>query len=115
MGGCFVAGVGVRSGQHLSRGETQVYDATDGVGNVLGQGVAIGWSPTDIEISNDEIWVATLGGGLSRFNGATWQTFNDDDGLPSPRVTEVELGPDGKLWLRVGRDGERIIAYDSDR
>jgi hypothetical protein len=100
---------------HLSGGEAQLYDATDGVGNVPGQGAAIGWTPTDIEIANDETWIATLGGGLSRFNGADWQTFGDNKGLPSPLVTKVELGPDGTLWLRVGEDGERIIAYDADR
>ena len=98
---------------HLFGGETQVYDATDGVGNVSAQ-IVIPWTPADIEAANNVIWVATLGGGLSRFDVASWQTFNEDHGLPNPRVSEVELGPDGMLWLRVGRDGQQVVVYDAN-
>ena len=40
-----------------------------------------------------------VGGGISVYNGETFQNFNTDDGLPSNRVWSVFEDSSGKLWF----------------
>jgi ligand-binding sensor domain-containing protein/tRNA A-37 threonylcarbamoyl transferase component Bud32 len=52
--------------------------------------------------ADGNLWVAT-DAGLSRFDGATWLTFNRVDGLDSDDVETLLLDNDGALW--AGTDG----------
>lgn len=100
---------------HLTDGGAELADATDGIGRQSDQQAAINWQPTAIAIGDaDVVWVATMGGGVSRFDGTAWNTFDEGNGLPSSEIADIELARDGRLWLRAGREGQRVIAFDPD-
>ncbi|MCX6629530.1 MAG: triple tyrosine motif-containing protein [Candidatus Solibacter sp.] len=48
------------------------------------------------------LWVGT-GNGLFRYDGAHFQRFGVENGLPSASVRCLEEGPDGTLWVVTGR------------
>ena len=56
------------------------------------------------------LWVATADGGVSRFDGAHFDTFGLSDGLPSLTVMSIAEGQDGRLLF--GTLGGGIAAYD---
>ena len=49
------------------------------------------------------LWLPSVGGGVSRFDGQTWTTFTTRDGLASNRVHDVVLDRDGRLWFSTNR------------
>ncbi len=64
------------------------------------------------------LWFATLPiswedvsgkGGVSRFDGAGWLTFNEDNGLASNLVYAIAVAPDGALWFGTA---EGVSRYD---
>jgi signal transduction histidine kinase/ligand-binding sensor domain-containing protein/CheY-like chemotaxis protein len=48
------------------------------------------------------LWVGTSNG-LFRYDGARFQRFGVEEGLPSATVRCIEEGPDGALWAVTGR------------
>ena len=44
------------------------------------------------------LWIATLGG-LSRFDGKTFNNYTVRDGLPSNTIGAVEVDKDGMIWV----------------
>jgi ligand-binding sensor domain-containing protein len=48
---------------------------------------------------NGDVWCGTWGGGLSHFDGETWETFTVSDGLPSNHVFMLHQTADGTLWV----------------
>jgi ligand-binding sensor domain-containing protein len=58
------------------------------------------------------LWLGTRGGGLSRFDGLTFQTFTVDDSLPSMFITSLQIDPNGNIW--IGTD-EGAAWYDGER
>ena len=48
------------------------------------------------------LWVATSNG-LFRYDGARFQRFGPDEGLPSASVRCLREAPDGTLWVLTGR------------
>ena len=55
------------------------------------------------------IWVGTNGGGLSRFNGNTFQTFTTRDGMPDNIVYSLCEDRDGNIWIG---SVNAIVMYD---
>lgn len=49
--------------------------------------------------SKGYIWLATQGGGVSRFDGKEFTTYSRADGLISNDVTCIAQNADGKLWF----------------
>lgn len=47
---------------------------------------------------NGEIWAGTWGGGVSRFDGNRWTSFNTKDGLPGNIVYSLVVDSKGVLW-----------------
>jgi signal transduction histidine kinase/ligand-binding sensor domain-containing protein/CheY-like chemotaxis protein len=47
------------------------------------------------------LWVGT-GNGLLRYDGAHFQRFGNDEGLPNASIRAVEQAPDGVLWIMTG-------------
>ncbi len=45
------------------------------------------------------LWIATADGGISRFDGTRFDTFNMADGLPHPTVMAIAEDEDGRLWF----------------
>ena len=57
------------------------------------------WISGILARSNNEIWVTTLGGGLSLWNGKNWHRFTLDDGLPDLRLTTILDDGNGHFWF----------------
>ena len=55
------------------------------------------------------IWIGTNGGGLSRFNGNTFQTFTTRDGMPDNTVYSLCEDQEGNIWMG---SVNAIIKYD---
>ena len=56
------------------------------------------------------LWVATADGGVSRFDGAHFDSFGLSDGLPSLTVMTIAEDQDGRLFF--GTLGGGLAAYD---
>lgn len=57
------------------------------------------WVSTIHPVSDDELWIATVGAGLVLFREGEWHRFDASDGLPDDRLTGlVPVGPD-TFWL----------------
>lgn len=52
-----------------------------------------------IEDKNGNIWVATMGEGVYRFDGRTFMNFSTTDGLMANVVFSMMEGKDGNLWF----------------
>ena len=91
--------------------EATVYEPADGIGNKLGSAAVIEWATSSIDAADGAVWVATLGGGISRFDGESWTTFDETDGLPSLEVTDLAVARNGRLWIRYPQDGQRVGVY----
>lgn len=44
------------------------------------------------------LWFATAGGGLSKYDGTSWKNYTMLDGLAGNYVYTVKIGPDGRVW-----------------
>ena len=65
--------------------------------------------------SRGYMWIGTKGG-LSKFNGVTFENFGTSEGLIYPYVTDLEEDKDGNLWIATWfglnrYDGQKIIGY----
>ena len=40
--------------------------------------------------------------GLTRYDGTSWITFTEADGLASDYIESIAVGPDGNLWVTFG-------------
>lgn len=66
------------------------------------------------------LWFGTQSGGLSRYDGLSWQTFTTADGLPSNHITDLLVAADGTVWAGteagVGQyDGRRWYSHTRAR
>ena len=68
----------------------------------------------DVALSPDQstAWMATWGGGVSRYDGTAWYTLNKADGLPNDSVRSVLIEKSGAVW--IGTDGG-IACYEGDQ
>jgi signal transduction histidine kinase/ligand-binding sensor domain-containing protein len=62
-----------------------------------------------LQDSRGIIWVGTNGGGLSRFNGNTFQTYTTRDGMPDNIVYSLCEDAEGNIWMG---SVNAIIKYD---
>jgi len=49
--------------------------------------------------SSQNVWAATWGGGIARFNGKAWKTYTKEDGLASNYVYSLAIDSKGKLYI----------------
>ncbi|MCH9647658.1 MAG: hypothetical protein K0U98_05420 [Deltaproteobacteria bacterium] len=69
-----------------------------------------------LEDSRGFLWLATAGGGLSRWDGASFATVSSADGLPSDRINALEEDQQGRLWVATEQglavfDGRLVTTY----
>lgn len=57
------------------------------------------WISGFLPVTENEVWVSTLGSGLFLWNGREWKGFGVNEGLPDPRLTCVLGDGRGNLWL----------------
>ena len=66
------------------------------------------------------VWFGTLGGGVTRYDGATLTTFTTEEGLAGDNVYAIYQDRHGYMWFGtsdggVSRyDGERFFTFDED-
>ena len=81
-------------------GEWQQFNAQD---------LDLGWGGvSDLLVdSQGRVWVATLGGGISRYSDGNWTTLTTTNSeLPYNNVSEIAEGPAGEYWISVSRPDE---------
>ncbi len=66
--------------------------------------------------AKNRLWVGTLGGGASRFDGRRWKTFTTEEGLAGNVVHAIRVDPKGVLWFGTDGgasrfDGEKFVAF----
>jgi len=74
------------------------FDGTDFTAFTIGEYESIVPRPTIMDIMQDSlgnIWAASHGGGVVRFEGNSWQVFRSEDGLPSDNAQYLFLDQDG--------------------
>jgi ligand-binding sensor domain-containing protein len=66
----------------------------------------------DIEIENQNIWLATTNGVivLDKNSGAEKQRFDINNGLPHNSINKILVGRDGKVY--VGTESDRLFSID---
>lgn len=62
------------------------------------------------EDSKGNLWLGTLGGGLSRYDGKYFTHYTDQQGLSSNNITCILEDHAGNLWL--GTDGAGVCKFD---
>ncbi|MFQ5949224.1 MAG: two-component regulator propeller domain-containing protein, partial [Nitrospiria bacterium] len=62
--------------------------------------------------SRNHLWVGTLGGGLSHFDGKRWRSFTTRDGLAGNLVHAIQIDSKGVFW--IGTDGG-VSRFDGKR
>ena len=60
------------------------------------------------EDRNGHLWIATLGGGVSRYDGHDFQTLLEPDGLGSNMVRQVIEDGQGKFWFAQDKGTTRF-------
>ena len=68
--------------------------------------------------SRGYIWIGTRGG-LSRFNGETFENILLKDGLPSQYVIRIDEDSQGNIWIGCGKgiakyDGQQLEIFPID-
>jgi len=90
------------------------YDPSRGAGDaawkiVTGEdGLAPGAISSMAPGRDGSIWFGTRGGGISRYDGRTFQTFTTQDGLAHDVLHALYMDHDDKLWIGT-RDGVSIF------
>lgn len=54
---------------------------------------------TLFEDSDGFLWIGTQGGGVNRFDGKSFVTYNEKDGIPGELVTAVTAGTNGNIFV----------------
>lgn len=86
----WVGGIGGLVRWNVDTGTYQKFLSENGLGDNFVTAIA--------EDAENQIWAGTFGGGISRYDGSQWLTFNTEDGLPNNYVTAIAVTPDGKIW-----------------
>lgn len=66
---------------------------------------------TIYQARNGYLWIGTLGGGVSKFNGITFTNFNTSDGLTDNHVRTICEDNAGDIWFGTN---EGVCRYDGN-
>lgn len=71
------------------------------------EGVDVAYNPNYIvalEVANDgKVWAGTWGGGMSVWDGKTWNNYSSLDGLPGNHVFSLHQDAKGQMWIGTNR------------
>jgi hypothetical protein len=71
---------------------------------------AINWGKTTVCDSEGNIWFATQGGGVSKYDGKSFITYTTEQGLANNTVRSIAADKSGNLWF--GTYGGGVSKYD---
>lgn len=71
----------------------------------------IAQTPDETAVAQEEIWIATEDGGVSRFLDGEWSVFRTEEGLPGNKVIGLALDRFNRVW--VATDGGVAYLHDS--
>lgn len=72
------------------------------------------------EDQNGFMWFGTYDGGISRFDGISFQNYTHNNGLPSNRIQVIYSDTNGILWIGtedaglVKYDGRKFVSYGTE-
>ncbi|MFI5150967.1 MAG: two-component regulator propeller domain-containing protein, partial [Bacteroidia bacterium] len=85
----------------------------------MAQGLPNNWVFSTVEDRDGNLWFATNGGGISRYDGEAFKTYTTVQGLSNNRVFSITEDKEDKLWLGtngggvcllpLGRGGETVF------
>ena len=83
-------------------------------------GLAHNWVTSIVQTPDGVMWFATQGGGISRYDGRMWQTYDESTGLPGNRVGTLYVGEAGEVWATteetsVRRAPQHLARFDGER
>lgn len=55
------------------------------------------------------VWLATYGGGVNRFDGHVFETFGISDGLPHNQVNDIYVDVENRVWCAMQSGGVGLI------
>lgn len=82
-----------------------------GLSDGLAQSQVLGMAEAD----DGRLWVGTLGGGVSIWDGRRFETLGRPDGLRSDQVRAIAPRADGSVWLGSFDDGVDVVREDRVR
>jgi ligand-binding sensor domain-containing protein len=93
-------------------GRWRIFDAADGL--------LSGTTMDMIQDRHANIWFATWGGGVSRYDGQRWTSWTTADGLPTDDVAAIYEDSRGHVWIGTGGNtrgmrGGGVAQYDGHR
>ena len=60
-------------------------------------------SMRDVEIaSNGDLWLATYGGGISKYDGTNWTLYKTSQGLVNNTTWDIDIDSAGNIWIATG-------------
>ena len=91
-------------------GYWETYDVTHGLGSGTVMSIA--------QDRNGYLWFGLQQGGVSRYDGYTFQTFTTQDGLPSNNIWTIFEDSKGNLWFGATEymtwEGAGVCKYDGE-
>ena len=78
------------------------FGVTEGLGQSQAQSIA--------QDSLGYLWIGTMGGGLSRFDGSEFKSFTKKDGLASNFVLSIQVLTDGNLLVGTSKGLSKVSA-----
>jgi len=57
------------------------------------------------------VWFGTYGGGVSKYNGAQWTTYNTTNGLADNNVTSIAFDILGNKWFGTYKGVSKFDAH----
>jgi len=65
--------------------------------------------------SNRNIWLGSMGNGLTLWRGKALVHYTREQGLPGQKVLAVRNSPDGKLWVGTDEKGLALLSFTNDK
>lgn len=78
----------------------------------VGQGMNASIVRSILEDKHGNLWFATSGGGVSKYNGETFTHFSEEEGLSNKYVTSMLEDKHGNLWFGTLQSG--VSMYDGE-
>ena len=103
--------VGTGTGTRITDVEVVVSDSAGGHETVS---YADGRRMALVADASGNVWVGTLAGGLSRFDGWQWTTFTQADGLADDAIGSLAVDGQGQVWAG-SRKGKGLSRFDGQR